>query len=266
MNKRHRALLFSTAAMQYLGPWWLSLAGVAGVAAISANAAALLPPSTFAQCSADGNSSFNLTACELGGFPGVPSWARATTGLSPAPFVDVAATSPQNGVFGAGTSATLLYRFQVTGGNVNDVVPILIDLNLNAFSTPESSALARVLIYTSALGVTHQEEVCTGEECEENSLSTTLELLALSGATLDSVTLYAQASATATHSTNEFASAFADPFIYVDPAFPNASLYSIVVSPGVGNVPLEPAQVPEPATLWLVGSVLFTLSLLKRRH
>jgi len=49
----------------------------------------------------------------------------------------------------------------------------------------------------------------------------------------------------------EPASASADPFIFVDPAFPQASLYSIEVSPGVGNA--DAAGVPEPADAGLVA-------------
>ena len=42
-------------------------------------------------------------------------------------------------------------------------------------------------------------------------------------------------------------SAFADPFIRVDPSSANADLYSVVVPDGVGNEP-----VPEPAEMLLV--------------
>jgi hypothetical protein len=55
----------------------------------------------------------------------------------------------------------------------------------------------------------------------------------------------------------ESASATADPFLFVDPSFPNASVYSILVSPGVGNVPVPTATAPEPASV-----VLFALAVL----
>jgi hypothetical protein len=63
---------------------------------------------------------------------------------------------------------------------------------------------------------------------------------------------------------DEFGSAFVDPFIYIDPAFPDASLYSVIVSPGVGNGAPAPGQVPEPATLCLVGMGIGVLRLRRR--
>ena len=50
----------------------------------------------------------------------------------------------------------------------------------------------------------------------------------------------------------EAAFASVDPVIFIDPAFPDASRYSILVSPGVGNEsPSNP--VPEPSGLALVA-------------
>ena len=51
------------------------------------------------------------------------------------------------------------------------------------------------------------------------------------------------------------ASGYLDPVIFVDPNFPNADLYSIVLSPGVANaLPSVGSSVPEPGTFWLLGS------------
>jgi hypothetical protein len=44
-----------------------------------------------------------------------------------------------------------------------------------------------------------------------------------------------------------FATAFLDPYFYIDPTFANASDYSIIVSPGVGNF-----AAPEPSTWTMV--------------
>src|SRR5262245_37248144 len=120
-----RTLSLSTVAMQCY--WWLSFAGVAGVVAVPAKADALTAASTFVECGADGNSTFDLTECQVGGRPGIPSSAFASATLSPLPGVFVEVSSPPTGVFGAGASATLGYSFQVTGGNVGDIVPILVE-------------------------------------------------------------------------------------------------------------------------------------------
>jgi hypothetical protein len=240
-----------------------------------ANAAPL--GATFVQCSADGNSSFDSTECNIGGFPGVPASMFASATLSPIPGVTVQATAPTTAVFGAGGDASSFYYFDVIGGNPGDIVPLMIDFNLGVFSTAESWALARMMVRTT-LGAPVVEELgCNPQVCDEATLSSTLSTQALSGSNVNSITLYAAAQATATGISNESARAFADPYIYVDPAFANASLYSIVVSPGVANVPVRPAPgpdpgpgpnpspVPEPATLSLVGSALGVFSLLRRR-
>jgi hypothetical protein len=252
--------------MKLLQRWSLGVAAAAVAAAIPSSAAPLAAGSTNVQCSADGNSAGPLpTECEVGGIPGVPSSAAASAGLSPLPFVEVSVSSPTNGVFGAGAGATAFYRFQVTGGNAGDVVPVLIDARLSASSTPDSSALAKIIVNSIVLGQTPLvEEVCTGELCEEDSsFDGTLSFATQSGSTADSVTLSAQGQATATHASNETAQAFADPYIYVDPAFPDAGLYSVVVSEGTANVPVpEPAQ----ATLSLVGFAVGALGLARRRR
>jgi hypothetical protein len=259
MSHPHRTPSIATAAMRCLGRWLSSFAGVLFVAAIPAEAAPLPAASTFVQCFADGNSSFHSTECNQGGFPGVPPSAFSSATLSPFPSVSVEVTAPPATVLGAGADANATYYFQVTGGNVDDVVPILFDFALSAFSTPESSSLARLSIRTSEVPFTVEELVCNPQSCDETTFSDTLSIQARSGSALDSVTLYVMAQAPATRISNESARAFADPYIYVDPAFPDASLYSIVVSPGVGNV-----LVPEPATLWLVGAALGALGLSRR--
>lgn len=248
MNHAHWALFLAHAAQRTLGYWWLGIAVVAGVVAMPANAQTLPNASTFVQCSADGNNSFHGTECTQGGFPGVPASAFATAGLTPLPFVSVEVASPSTAVLGAGADANSTYYFQVTGGNPGDVVPVMFDFALGASSSSESSALARIIIRTSEVPFTVEELVCNPQECVQTTFSDTLMIPVRSGAMLDSVTLYALAQAPATRFSSETARAFADPYIFIDPTFPNASLYSIAVSPGVGNTP----RVPEPATFWLL--------------
>jgi hypothetical protein len=57
--------------------------------------------------------------------------------------------------------------------------------------------------------------------------------------------------------------AFADPFIEVDPNFANASDYSIVVSQGIGNTPVS--ATPEPSSLVLASVALGCVALLRQK-
>ena len=60
------------------------------------------------------------------------------------------------------------------------------------------------------------------------------------------------------------ASASADPFIFIDPSFPGAALYSIAVSPGVGNAEITVA--PEPGTISLFLGMAALLGVARRRR
>src|SRR5262245_61582633 len=118
----------------------ISLVSVALAVALAGQATALPNVSTNVQCSADGNSAFAAVDCNVGGFVGVPSNSTGHVDLSTTPTVAAEATSPANGVFGAGTSATALYYFQVTGGSPGDLVPIVIQTRLTLNATAEANA------------------------------------------------------------------------------------------------------------------------------
>ncbi len=258
MNCVHRAFPRAMASIQSLGQWGLALA--VSTVALPTHAQTLTAASTFVQCFADGNNSFHSTECTQGGFPGVPPSAFSSATLSPFPSVSVEVTSPPASVLGAGADANATYWFQVTGGNAGDVVPLLFEFNFGATSTPDSTALARIIIRTSEVPFTVEELNCNPQSCDVATLSDTLSVPARSGAMLDSVTLYVMVQAPATRISHESARAFADPYIFVDPAFPNAQLYSIVVSPGVGNV-----RVPEPAIPWILSIALSSFGFVRCR-
>lgn len=231
----------------------LWLLGLAAMGAFPAEAAPLPSPSTSVFCSVEGNSFLHPTQCQFGGGPGIPSSASAEVTLDPIPHVLAIATTPRAGVLGAGSSATALYYFQVNGPTEGELVPLLMDIYLDTTSTLSSNAIARLLVSTTS-GTFEGFEVCSDGTCEETNMSETISVQVRTGSTRDSVTLYAQAQAFVTGFSDETATAIADPYFYIDPSFPNAHLYSVIVSPGVGNEPASP--VPEPATVCLIGAAL----------
>jgi hypothetical protein len=66
------------------------------------------------------------------------------------------------------------------------------------------------------------------------------------------VELTASASAFGSFGEDGLASADADPYFYIDPTFPLASEFTLVISAGVGNSPLT--GIPEPSTLAMLGA------------
>ena len=172
-----------------------------------------------------------------------------------------------NGVHGAGATAVARYFFEVTGGNSGDVVPLLIATNLSTDGTPASGghSFASISAFTNSFGNSFVA-VCTNESCgtTSSSFSGLLSTRARSGEVGE---LDLQVSAGSGPSLNSgFASASADPFIFVDPSFAGASQYAIQVSAGVGNQ--AAASVPEPGSaglLALSGGLLFWLEIRRRR-
>jgi hypothetical protein len=204
---------------------------------------------------------------------GFSIFADAEAALFPSVSLSAEVLAPPFGTARASAAAT--YYFQVVGGNVGDIVPIMVQTSLSAFSLfpqdPHGWAQANLTLFSSADGFRRGPSICTyvsicGSFVTE--FSGTRSIHAASGATGDFVNLTVEAFAGTSPDWDypEFGRAFADPYIFIDPTFPNASLYSIVVSPGVGNA--APAAVPEPATLWLwfVGTSVGALGLLRRRQ
>jgi hypothetical protein len=234
---------------------------------MTASAAVLPAPSTFVQCTATPIVDQEASTCST---TGKVDMAFATAIVDP--FVSLtaeslsAATAGDFGLHAAAAQSNVDYSFQVTGGNPGDIVPILIATSLQTLCTESVTsrcyAFAGLTITTSAVGTKTLIAVCTDGTCGTTATSFfgTLSTFARSGAGGDLLSLDIAAAASGYFSAiDEFASATADPHITIDPAFPNASLYSIVVSPGVGN---ELAPVPEPEMLYLASTALGALGLL----
>jgi hypothetical protein len=243
-------------------PAALTVAAAAFAIASGASAASLPQAVTRVECGADGSRASDEVFCQEGNVPGTPGFATASAFTS-SPFVTARTEEPSNGVLGSSASATLSYSFQVIGGNPGDIVPILIQTDLDTDSSPLSFATATLTYRTTAGGfVPSILKVCSGPTSPADCIgfqgfAGAVKTQALSGSVDDFVGLTVTAQAVATGSTDEFALASADPYIVVDPSFANASLYSIVVSAGVGNV----ALVPEPATATLFGISLAVFAL-----
>ena len=80
-------------------------------------------------------------------------------------------------------------------------------------------------------------------------------------------TAFAHAQSGFSDQAGQSATAFADPYIFIDPSFPNANLYSIVVSDGVNNSPFASAPAPEPASAALFAlGVLFCAAARRRKR
>jgi protein-L-isoaspartate O-methyltransferase len=241
------------------------LALLSVLVALQAPASTLLTPATtLADCAVDTSRLLSPNSCALN------LAGSASASLTTAPFVSLTAqaASPPNGgvIHGAAAKAVLTYSFEVIGGNPGDIVPVLIATSLSALGSDPSHGIgfAELSVHTGAAGDSFVA-VCSDGTCgtTASSFSGTLRTRARSGDPNNELTLQVQAS-TGDSLLATSASASADPFIFVDPSFPEAALYSIVVSPGIGNA--EITAVPEPGTMSLVLGAGALLGLARRRN
>jgi len=249
MEDRRRALRPAAASVRCQRRWALAFAALAGWIALPGRAAPILPaPTTLAHCAVDSNTLDDPTACTLG------TLGSSLASLTLLPFVSLTAqaASPPNdaqGTHGSAAAAVVSYSFEVTGGNPGDIVPILIAASLTSSGSDPTHGIGQAIlsVHTSAAGDSFVT-VCSDGTCgtAASTFSGTLATRARSGDAGNTLSLQVQAS-TGDSASAESASASADPFLFVDPSFPGASLYDIEVSPGVGNV-----AVPEPASATLV--------------
>lgn len=239
----------------------LLAAGLA-LQAPEAVAVPLAVPASFIQCRTDEPGSHGLqtdtAGCSLGG--GGALSASGSVGLAPFVLLSGQAMAygfPANAV-GASITAWLDYEFQVTGGNPGDMVPISIATHLDTVGRDSSKAWAiATLNVANGLGQGLGVAACAPDlNCGGGpSFHGVLSLQMKSGGPNGTVHLAITASAGASF-VDEFAAVSADPHFFVDLSFPDASLYTVTVSPGVANAP-----VPEPgaALLWLGGLVALAL-------
>jgi hypothetical protein len=203
--------------------------------AAPAGADTLPAPTTLAVCVVGGMSVTDPFHC-------VGDSATADVTLSP-----VAGVRAEGG---ASASASLEYVFEVVGGSAGDVVPVLITAHLETSAVDSMYSGAGITVTRGS--AVQQASACTGPSyalcLRPSSFFGTLEVMAPVGSSTD-VHLNAALSLLS-FSGSGFASA--DPLIQVDPSFPGAADYSIVLSPGVANA----LAIPEASTLALLGIAL----------
>jgi hypothetical protein len=202
-----------------------------------------------------------LTQCASGqlGLTGVSSGCSQlsadgedsiTISTSPLPSLETQSSVVDGVRDSFGGFAALDYSFEVIGGTPGDQVPILISADLAYGSVNGGYGFSEIIVSTSVIEAS--ETICTfgcGAGTGDSSFSGVLSATAASG-TIDTVHLEIEAATQALPLLGGISSsASADDFISIDPSFPGASNYSIVVSPGVGNT--IPTATPEPGSLWL---------------
>ncbi len=173
-----------------------------------------------------------------------------TGSISACPALVVTASGSQGGDGSHGVLASAVYYFAVSGTS-GTTVTVLVDgylataasaANLG-FGFQEAQADA-TLDVQSRLGhfIATSESVASPGQTKSNSWSGTLRVPVLVD-DINSVTLDASLYLLSVSG----GSAYADPHIYIDPATPNASAFSLLMSPGVGNA-LASTAAPEPST------------------
>jgi hypothetical protein len=147
--------------------------------------------------------------------------------------------------------AALDYSFEVVGGNPGDPVPLLIFTNLFTSIAGDAYAFSEIIVSnnSSTLGsvVACQSYGGTCPPDAPSDFSGSFGGTVSSGV-LEDVHLEIEASTNAVLGAAT-SSASADPLIEINPSFANASDYSILLSPGVGNAT---NSTPEPGTLMLI--------------
>jgi hypothetical protein len=168
---------------------------------------------------------------------------------------------------GTTVQVSIDYFFTVTGGVLGAQVPIVIDSNMVTSASPSNdanngnAAEAEIRLFGLNSSLTRVSTDGVADACalspvacaHPSSFSGGLSLTVASGAT-EEIFLRVIAAVSANQGGQAFASV--DPAIFVDPNFVDASLYSIGLSPGVGNgLPGTASPVPEPAawSMLLIG-------------
>ena len=188
---------------------------------------------------------------------------HSTASVTTSPFVVLTASAAYDASAPAssGGFVVLNYNFAAVGGTQDTVVPVDIDVVLNQQTVNSSNSPAygfsEIVVDTprSSTGAVICSSSCIDSS---TSLSTTLQVNVLAdelGSNVVTLEIEALAGGYADIPPNS-ANASADPRIYIDPSFADASAYRIVLSDGLGNGNAV-STVPEPSALaLLVGGLV----------
>lgn len=202
----------------------------------------------------------NLVAVDAATYcstPGAGGYANSLVTLQPYAGLNTNASS--SGFYQGFTAlATLNYSFEVLGGNTTDVVPVMFMSNLFASATENAYAFGGIVVDAAVAG--NSVAVCSDGTCGAQNGTTFSQAFGVTThpGYINTVHLQSE-SATGFGAGPFYASSLVDPLIYIDPSFPDAAGYSIVLSSGVANA--VPSAVPEPGT-FLYGVVAFSVLLL----
>jgi hypothetical protein len=227
------------------------------IACSAAQAASLPAASGFVQCSTKTGYDTSPTSCTGDADSGSVSYS---------PFAGLLANADGEGlVDNSGVFGVLNYSLEVIGGNPGDVVPIDIETALQA--TPISIGLVFSEIGVTADGSTGVT-ICNYGCGPATSFTGMLEVNALSGTVYTNAVHLEVDVDGGRGGTSDFdgGTVSVDPRIYVDPSFPNASDYQILLSDGIGNGIPSTTGVPEPATWAMVLFGIGVVGVMARRR
>ena len=267
--------------------WTVSLFALVGFLMFPKAVAAQLhvsPPTISISAQTSGGSKTSDTFGDLNsdyqqlGSPDTLQHAEASLLNLGAPIVPyLFADAEASGEFtGANASASVIYQIQLSGP-LNIGIPIIVHVGAlsttvsrsgggigtvagsNAYLTiSNDDASFNNTFGFSANYTAHAVDQFGSPFDTSNNFVTDTHLTTRANADLLTITMDTITRVSSSYNASVKANAQLDPYIYIDPSFPDAALYSIQISPGIANTP-----VPEPATLLPVA--LGALALVRRR-
>ncbi len=236
-----------------------------------------LDPSAHAQVPGGGGEAFcqvyevSTTTTDGGVFPVGPAScslglaAQGSIGIQPWVLLSARADAsqiPAANRWATSVTVDLQYDFTVTGGSLGDLVPVLVHTGMSTQVSPSldsnnaNAAEAALRLYglsptgsiISSGPVAHACSMSPGPADCPSSFDGDLNLTLPSGS---SERVYLHLIVGASSNAAAVASAWIDPYIFVDPQFAHVGDYSIAVSSGVANA--LPVAEPSPWVLMLAG-------------